>query len=304
MSRTTVLQCSPSSPSTSRGSRSHARAPSSASWPFSGDRLAAGPAEALASRTAIVMPVYNEQTARTFAAVEAIREIRRRDRTGSAFDYFIVSDTPPTPTPGSRRNAPSWTCGVGSDRTRGSTIATGRRTTIARRATSLTSYAAGAGLRPCARPRCGQPDDRRMHRAPRSPWKPIRMRASSRRCPHHQSQHVLCPAPAIRRRSLRPRHRHGPRPGWVATATTGDTTPSSARRRCSPAGLPDLKGKPPIGGHILSHDFVEAALIRRAGWTVYMLPDLGGSYEESPPSLIDLAARDRRWCRATCSIPV
>ena len=54
-------------------------------------------------------------------------------------------------------------------------------------------------------------------------------------------------------------------------------------------GLPTLSGKPPFGGHILSHDFVEAALIRRAGWTVYMLPDLDGSYEESPPSLIDLA---------------
>src|SRR4051812_9231469 len=63
------------------------------------------------------------------------------------------------------------------------------------------------------------------------------------------------------------------------------------------AGLPDLRGKPPLGGHIMSHDFVEAALIRRAGWTVYMLADLGGSYEESPPSLIDLAARDRRWCQ-------
>ena len=62
-------------------------------------------------------------------------------------------------------------------------------------------------------------------------------------------------------------------------------------------GLPDLPGKPPFGGHILSHDFVEAALIRRAGWAVYMLPTLGGSYEESPPSLIDLAARDRRWCQ-------
>jgi membrane glycosyltransferase len=62
-------------------------------------------------------------------------------------------------------------------------------------------------------------------------------------------------------------------------------------------GLPDLPGRPPLGGHILSHDFVEAALMRRAGWTVYMLPDLPGSYEESPPSLIDLAARDRRWCQ-------
>ena len=62
-------------------------------------------------------------------------------------------------------------------------------------------------------------------------------------------------------------------------------------------GMPDLPGRPPFGGHILSHDFVEAALIRRAGWAVYMLPTLGGSYEESPPSLIDLATRDRRWCQ-------
>ncbi|MDE2362614.1 MAG: glucans biosynthesis glucosyltransferase MdoH [Hyphomicrobiales bacterium] len=62
-------------------------------------------------------------------------------------------------------------------------------------------------------------------------------------------------------------------------------------------GLPDLRGKPPFGGHILSHDFVEAALIRRAGYSVYMLPTLKGSYEESPPSLIDVSTRDRRWCQ-------
>ena len=65
----------------------------------------------------------------------------------------------------------------------------------------------------------------------------------------------------------------------------------------SHCGLPDLRGRPPFGGHVLSHDFVEAALIRRAGYAVYMLPVLGGSYEESPPSLIDLATRDRRWCQ-------
>ena len=62
-------------------------------------------------------------------------------------------------------------------------------------------------------------------------------------------------------------------------------------------GLPHLKGKPPMGGHVLSHDFVEAALMRRAGYAVYMLPTLDGSYEESPPSLIDLSSRDRRWCQ-------
>ena len=63
------------------------------------------------------------------------------------------------------------------------------------------------------------------------------------------------------------------------------------------AGLPDLKGRKPFGGHILSHDFVEAALLRRAGWAIRMVPTLGGSFEECPPSLLDFAARDRRWCQ-------
>ena len=62
-------------------------------------------------------------------------------------------------------------------------------------------------------------------------------------------------------------------------------------------GLPDLRGRKPFGGHIMSHDFVEAALIRRGGWGVYMVPWLGGSYEESPPSLLDVAMRDRRWAQ-------
>jgi membrane glycosyltransferase len=63
------------------------------------------------------------------------------------------------------------------------------------------------------------------------------------------------------------------------------------------AGLPELRGRKPFGGHILSHDFVEAALIRRGGWAAHMVPGLAGSYEESPPSLLDLAVRDRRWCQ-------
>ena len=63
------------------------------------------------------------------------------------------------------------------------------------------------------------------------------------------------------------------------------------------AGLPLLPGKKPFGGAILSHDFVEAALLRRAGWSVRMLPTLGGSWEDSPPSLLDVAARDRRWAQ-------
>ncbi|MDG4549525.1 MAG: glucans biosynthesis glucosyltransferase MdoH [Candidatus Contendobacter sp.] len=62
-------------------------------------------------------------------------------------------------------------------------------------------------------------------------------------------------------------------------------------------GLPKLPGREPFGGDILSHDFVEAALLRRAGWEVWLAYDLEGSYEEIPPTLIDYAKRDRRWCQ-------
>lgn len=63
------------------------------------------------------------------------------------------------------------------------------------------------------------------------------------------------------------------------------------------AGLPHLRGRKPFGGPILSHDFVEAALMRRGGWAIHMVPALGGSFEESPPSLTEVAIRDRRWCQ-------
>lgn len=61
--------------------------------------------------------------------------------------------------------------------------------------------------------------------------------------------------------------------------------------------LPALPGKPPLGGHILSHDFVEAALLARNGWKVRVDPDLEGSYEEGPDNIVDYAKRDRRWCQ-------
>ncbi|EKF18089.1 glucans biosynthesis glucosyltransferase MdoH [Nitratireductor pacificus] len=62
-------------------------------------------------------------------------------------------------------------------------------------------------------------------------------------------------------------------------------------------GLPELTGTPPFGGHILSHDYVEAALLTRNGWTVRVDPDLTGSFEEGPDNVIDFAKRDRRWCQ-------
>ena len=63
--------------------------------------------------------------------------------------------------------------------------------------------------------------------------------------------------------------------------------------------LPVLPGRPPLGGAILSHDFVEAALMRRAGWYVYLLPHVGGSYEDVPGNILDYAKRDRRWTQGS-----
>ena len=63
------------------------------------------------------------------------------------------------------------------------------------------------------------------------------------------------------------------------------------------AGLPILPGAKPFGGHILSHDVVEAALLRRAGWAVHVTAALDGSCEETPPTVLDFLQRDQRWCQ-------
>jgi membrane glycosyltransferase len=61
--------------------------------------------------------------------------------------------------------------------------------------------------------------------------------------------------------------------------------------------LPVLPGGPPLGGHVLSHDQVEAVLMRRAGYEVRVLPVEDGSWEENPPALPEFIRRDLRWCQ-------
>jgi membrane glycosyltransferase len=65
-------------------------------------------------------------------------------------------------------------------------------------------------------------------------------------------------------------------------------------RHCALAPIPGRGG---LCGPILSHDFVEAALMRRAGWHVWLVSDLQGSYEQQPPDLLSELQRDRRWCQ-------
>lgn len=61
--------------------------------------------------------------------------------------------------------------------------------------------------------------------------------------------------------------------------------------------LPRLPGKAPLGGDLLSHDFIEAAWMRRAGWDIQLAPDIRGSAEDAPQTTHDFFRRDRRWCQ-------
>ena len=63
------------------------------------------------------------------------------------------------------------------------------------------------------------------------------------------------------------------------------------------ATLPVLPGRPPMGGEILCHDTIEAALLLQAGWDVRLATEIGGSFETTPSNLVDHLARERRWCQ-------
>ncbi|MEL6316322.1 MAG: glycosyltransferase family 2 protein [Pseudomonadota bacterium] len=98
--------------------------------------------------------------------------------------------------------------------------------------------------------------------------------------------------------------RHGMRAYTMGQAWwTGDCGPfwgHNALVRMRPfdeaCRLPVLPGAPPLGGHILSHDQVEAVLMRRAGYEVRVAPIEGESWEDNPVTVLDFMKREQRWC--------
>ena len=86
---------------------------------------------------------------------------------------------------------------------------------------------------------------------------------------------------------------------WSGTEATfwGHNAMVRVRAFAESCGLPELPDGSLLGGHIMSHDMVEAALLRRRGWAVHMVALPHGSYEEFPPTMIDHSVRDRRWCQ-------
>lgn len=253
----------------------------------------------LASRTAVIMPVYNESTSRTFAAVQAIWESIEATGLGDNFDYFILSDsTQPDAWIAEERAFLDLRERFGKN---GRLYYRHRPKNYSRKAGNIADFIT----------RWGHGYDHMLVLDADSLMTGdciVHLAAAMEADP---DAGIIQTLPLIiNRNTLMARVQqfaarvYGPVVAAGLSAWMGQDgnywghnaiIRIKAFTEC--AGLPDLRGKPPFGGHILSHDFVEAALIRRAGWLVYMLPYLQGSYEESPPSLIDLAVRDRRWCQ-------
>ena len=257
----------------------------------------------LEARTAVVMPVYNESTARTFAALEAMRESIEATGHGHAFDYFVLSDS---------TQADAWIAEeraflrlrdrLGQESAEPARVYYRHRPkNHHRKAGNIADFVT----------RWGGAYEHMLVLDADSLMTGDCVVALAASMEADPDSGIIQSLPlVIGRNTLFARLQqfaariYGP---VIATGLAvwsgrqgnywGHNAIIRTRAFAAQCGLPDLKGRPPFGGHVLSHDFVEAALIVRGGWSVTMLPTLPGSYEESPPSLIDIAVRDRRWCQ-------
>ncbi|HEX8664186.1 MAG TPA: glucans biosynthesis glucosyltransferase MdoH, partial [Beijerinckiaceae bacterium] len=255
--------------------------------------------ERLKARTAVVMPVYNEATARTFAGLEAMRESVEATGLGEHFDWFVLSDsTNPDAWIAEERAFLAWRERLGPG---ARVFYRHRAKNHHRKAGNIADFVTRWG---------GAYEHMLVLDADSLMTGKCIVRLALAMESDPDAGIIQTLPLIINRNTLFARAQqfaarvYGPVIAaglslWMGRDGNywGHNAIIRTKAFAAHCGLPDLSGRPPLGGHILSHDFVEAALMRRAGWTVYMLHDLPGSYEESPPSLIDLAARDRRWCQ-------
>jgi membrane glycosyltransferase len=257
------------------------------------------PLPKLATRTALLMPTYNESPARVTAALRAMHESLEAIGAVDSFDIFILSDT---------TDPAIWIAEEAAflelrERTEGHARIFYRRrpANTERKAGNIADWVRRFGA---AYPQMLILDADSLM----SGEAIVRLVDAMER---HQDVGLIQTLPVIvNGRTLFARAQqfasrvYGPLIGhgiawWHGAEGNywGHNAVIRTRAFAEQAGLPQLGGPKPFGGHILSHDFVEAALLRRGGWAVHMVPRVAGSYEESPPGLIDLAIRDRRWCQ-------
>ncbi len=261
-----------------------------------------GPAPAdrpLATRTALLMPTYNEDPARVAAALEAMARQLVALGQGHAFDLFLLSDTTRGDVALAEEEA-FWTLR--------SRLGEGPRVYYRRRAQNV-DHKPGNIRDFCER--WGRAYDHLVILDADSLMEGATLVALAQRMEADPDAGLVQTLPRVHRgTTLLARAQQFA--GSLCGALLGDGLAWWAGREgnfwghnailrteafMSSAGLPVLSGEPPFGGAILSHDFVEASLLRRSGWTVSIASDLEGSYEEGPSSIVDAAVRDRRWCQ-------
>ena len=252
------------------------------------------PAEISAARTAILMPVYNEDVTRVFSAVRAIRE-----SAGPDFDFYILSDsTNPANWVAEELEWQALSTELGDDahiyyrhRARNTGRKAGNIQDFCENWGQLYDYMVildadslmtGNTLSRLVGLMDANPKVALIQAPPQlvgrgSLFARIQQFASSAYGPLYSAGLAYLQGP------------DGNYWGHNAIIRV-----HAFMQHC---GLPRLSGRPPFGGEIMSHDFVEAALLRRAGWEVWMAPEIGGSFEEPPPTLMDYLIRDRRWCQ-------
>ncbi len=253
----------------------------------------------VAVRTAVVMTVRNEDPGRAILRLETVKESIDRTGWGAAFGYFLLSDTD-DPAIAAREQASmeAWAAREGDP----------SRIVYRRRANNA-GYKAGNVRDFCTR--WGRDfelmlllDADSLMAGP-AVLRLVRIMQAHPRIGILQSLVMGLPSSSAFARIFQFGMRHGMRAFTMGHAWwSGDCGPfwgHNALVRIKPfhefCRLPVLPGKPPLGGPVLSHDHVEAALMRRAGFEVRVLPREDGSWEENPPTLIDYAKREMRWCQ-------
>jgi len=249
-------------------------------------------------RTAVVMPVYNEDTHRVIAGFEAT--LRSLEKTGeiAQFDFFLLSDTTNLTIAQAERDAWQQLTGRLGDLAK-QTFYRRREKNISRKVGNLAEFCQRWGANyenmivldadSVMAGECLLKMVRAMQANPRAgliQTIPIPVRQTTFFGRFVQFAAVLYSPMLATGLAF-----------WQSDAANywGHNAIIRMRAFIDHCGLPTLAGKAPFGGDILSHDFVEAAMLRRAGWDVFLLADLEGSYEEVPCNIIDYAKRDRRW---------
>jgi membrane glycosyltransferase len=255
--------------------------------------------DARATLTALVMPIYNEDPLRTTAALQAMAEALARIDAHRAFEIVLLSDS---------TNADAWireTLSVSSLRSVLEPIMPvwyrRRWQNIARKSGNLEDFVARWGGR---YDHMIVLDADSLIDAPTLERLVQTMQSDPRLGILQTAPQLIGAKSFFGRLQQFAACAYGPVVTRGLSAWSGDSgnywghnaiiRMTAFAQHC---GLPKLVGRKPFGGFILSHDFVEAALMRRSGWKVRMATDCGGSWEESPPSLIDVAVRDRRWAQ-------